>query len=408
MVYSLALAVWPISLTKVVVCTLALMIWAKWSSVVDKDSAYYRLRHRIWNAINVAAAGVGFAFVFLVPLFIIGAPLMILTIGSAMTAYFRIRNKNVPVKARWQFDLDTMRKLMIERRQARAEKSASIKFKSAPGVPKDLKPVPLPDEERYEPHMRLEEILDGALQRHAQGVDFTGGDTGYQVTLQIDGVEYKQSKLPTEEALPTIDYLRLHAGHNIADRRKLQTGACKIESQTQGAHDLKVMSSGSTRGFQCTVSIDPVKQVSIPLNELGLLDVQMKQLEPVLLESRGLVLVATPPKQGRTATLYAFTANHDPYTMDIQVIEQEKERDLDAVTESTVPAEETANKIRSILLRDPHVLMVAAVTDQPTARQLAEGSAEGKRVYAGLRAEDTLSALKLWVKAVGDRQIVQA
>ena len=406
MTFTLALAAVPVSLTKLILCTLILLLWAKWSTVVDKDAAYYRIRHRMWNAINLGAAAIAFTALFLIPIFVLGFILAALLVVGAAAAYFNVRNKAVPAKFRWELDFNTFHKLMLQRRQAKAEKTASFKFKSASGAPKDLKPVPLPEDDKYEAHLRVEEILEAAFARHAQGLEISGGEAGFQVTLHVDGVEYRHSKLTAADATPMIDYLKLHAGLDVSDRRKQLTGACSVEGATHGKHELKVMTSGSTRGFQCQVWFDPLKQVSIPFEELGLLEHQLKQLQPVLEEEQGVVIVATGPKQGRTTTLYALTAQHDPYTMDIHIIEPQAERELDAVSSHRVAPAEQAPKLRSVLLRDPHVVTVAAVTDQPTARQIAEGAAEGKRIYAGLRADDTFSALKLWVKAVGDPEIV--
>ncbi len=407
MIHTLATdAIIPISLIKTLLAALTLWVWAAWAVLVNKDAGYFNQKQRMWNAAQLAAAAIGFLALFFIPIFIVGWVLALALMGGAGTAYAMVRNKAVAEKDRWRLDKEFLLKTFMNRRQERAEKHATLKFKSAAGAPADLKPVPLPSEERYEVHLRAEEVLDAALARRAQAVNIVGGDSGFAVTLSVDGVDHKHSQLSANEGLRVVDYLKAHCGMDLADRRKQLTGTCKVDSAANGSHEMKVQTAGSPRGVERIVRFDPLKQVNMQFNELGLLEQQAAALQPVIDTHKGLILVACPPHQGRTTTLYALAQCHDPYTMDIHTLEQTPERPIESVTQHTVEAADVPKKLRSLLLRDPHVVAVMNVADPQAAKMIAEAAGDmNKRFYAGLKADDTFSALKLWIKAVGDPEL---
>ncbi len=406
MTLTLADTVILMSLVKPLIGTAVLIGWARWATVCDKDSLYFNLNRRLWNAVQMAAAALGFAAILLIPYFIAGLFLALLVMVGGAAGYIYVRNQAVPEGRRWRFDIDMVKAMLLRQRQKRAEKQALLKFTAAAGSKAGLKQVPLPEDPVYDAHIQMEEFLEAAFRRNASRVDLTGNDSQFVAQITVDGVDYKHSQLPATAALAVIDYLKAQCGLDVSDRRRKQTGKCTIEMEGQGTHDLRIDTAGSTRGLTLTILVDPTKQLAIPLAKLGLLDSQMERLKPALETGKGVVLVATPPKNGRTVTLYSLTQSHDPYTMDIHTVEAEVERELDGVTQKIVAAADMPKMVQSTMLKDPHVVMIAQINDQQTARLVASAGVEGRRVYAGLKADDTFSGLKLWLKAVGDANIV--
>lgn len=401
MFQSLAVAVVSLSLAKPLIGTALLIAWGRWATIVDKDAAYWNQSRRMWNIVQAAAGVLGFAVLLLVPWFFVGLVLGLGIMGGAALGYVSVRNKGVPESERWTLSTNAFQKMLAAKREERAVRAATLRFPGARG----LKPVPLSDDLQFEPHMLLDEVFNAALTRHANRIDIAGNESQFAAVLNIDGIDTRLGQWPTAQALPAMDYLKQHCGLDVADRRRKQTGKCTIEVEGQGTHEVRVHTAGSTRGITFAILIDPVKQVTIPLGELGLLDSQMERLKGVLAMPRGAVLVASSAKQGRTTTLYALAAAHDPYTMDIQTVEPEIERELEGTNQQAVAAADTAKAVHTLLLKDPHVVVVSQVTEPQTARLLGGAAAEGRRVYAGLRADDTFSALKMWVKAVGDVEV---
>jgi type II secretory ATPase GspE/PulE/Tfp pilus assembly ATPase PilB-like protein len=392
----------PFSLVKPVIGFLVLLAWAHWATVVDKDGMYLHQNRRMWNAVQLAAGMIGFAAILLIPLFFVGLLLSLLVMGGAAGAYVFVRNKVVHESKRWRLDGKMLQQMVRAKREEMAARKALLKFSASPGTKAGLKPVPLHEDPQYHPHLLLEELLEPALRRHAQKIKLSGNESQFLSQLTVDGVEYKQGHVAAPAAVAMIDYLKAHCGMDVADRRRKQAGKCQVEIESLGQHDLRVLTAGSTQELTCTILIDPVMQLTFALKDMGLLEPQLEKLKPVLASTRGAVLVASPPHHGRTTTLYALATGHDPYTMDIHTIETGVERELEGVTQQDVEPANMPKALQSLLLKDPHVVLVSQVADQQTARLIAGAAAEGHRVYAGIKADDSFTALKLWLKAAGE------
>lgn len=391
----------PFSYVKVIFAALLLMGWGKWATVVDKDAMFYHQARRMWNGVQLGAGAAAFFLLFMIPMFIIGFVGAILVIGGAAAAYIVVRNGSVDDKHRWRFDGEFFRQMILQKREEQAMRTATMRF---PSPVKDLKPVPLSEDPEYGAHLVAESLLDPALERGAQRIDLAGTDQKFAAQMTIDGTDYRQPEMSPHDAVAMIDYLKRQAKMDVGDRRRKQIGETTIEFAHHGSHVLRVQTAGTTKGLTCTILIDPIAQLSIPLEELGLLDGQLEAIGPMIEQQEGVVLVAAPSRQGRTSTLYALVGKHDPYTQSVVTLEHSVERELEGVTQLAVESAQTAEELQTQLLRDPAVAMVAALSDSETARLAAKAGADGKRIYLGMKADDTFQALGMWLKAVGDNR----
>lgn len=403
MTHALALeAAWQASILKPVLFGAVMLGWAKWATIVDKDAFYYHQARKSWNIINAVAGLAALMFMVFMPLFFSGFFLALGAVVGAGLSYARTRNASVPADSKWTLNFKSFQESMDKRREQKADTRAAIKFKAADNAPPEFKHAPDQGDPRYEAFILAESIIILALRQGAQSIDLVTVDNQFVSALNIDGVEYKQGKLPPNHALAAIDYLKAVCGMEVADRRKKQQGHCKIDAGELGQHTLGVHTIGSTKGMQCSILIDPAKQVSIPHTDLGLTEGQSQILKSLVDDGKGTVLVAAPPGHGRTTTLYALTVLHDPYTSDIHTLESQTERELEGVHQNVVESGEMAAKLSSLLLRDPQVVTLTNIGDGETARAVAKSGIDGPRIYAGLRADDALTALKMWLKAVDD------
>ena len=390
----------PLSVTKIILCLLLLLGWAKWAIVVDKDADFFNLGRRLWNGAQVAAALLGFALILFIPFFIVGFVLGVAVIAGSAAGYIVYRNGQVSERHRWHFDIAALQEQLAQRRQNAAAQEATLRFPKAPG---DLKAAPLPEDNHYDPHMLLEQLMEPALRQKAQRIEIAGTEAQFNAKLSIDGVDYPQGKFDPSGAISMIDYLKQQCQMDVSDRRRKQVGSCKIEMEDFGSHELQLRTAGSTRGVSCTIEIDPAKQLNIHFDHLGLLEKQAERLKEVIQEpGGGIVLVCAPTGQGRTTTLYALLEQQDPYIHDIHCLEPEVERELEGINQHEIPPDQLPKRLDSLLLRDPEIVMVSELNEPAVAKSLAKAADQGKRVYTALQASDMLSGVKKWAKAVGD------
>jgi len=390
------------SLFKAVLGVVLLLVWARWATVVDKDAMFYNQNRLMWNTVQLAAAAIAFMAIFMLPLFPVGYPLGFVVIVVAASAYVVTRNREVPEEKKWRFNKDLLIEMMEERRMEKEMGKAVLRFNDPPI---GLNPVPLPEEVNREPHLMFEQVIENAFRRNAQRLILGGNDREFEAKLIIDGTEYSQGTLPAVSTMGMIDYVKAQAGLDVANRRKKQIGDCDVHHEELGPHQLRVHTAGSTRGLTCEIEIDPVEQRTIKFDKLGFLENQAAKLRPLLEEPGGIVLVASPPGQGRTTTLYSLTEFHDPYTMDVHSLEARIERYLEGVKQQEAKADEVAKKVHSLMLKDPQVVMLSHFTNSDVAEMAAQNAEDGPRVYVGIEAHDMFDAMRQWCDLTGGASV---
>jgi type II secretory ATPase GspE/PulE/Tfp pilus assembly ATPase PilB-like protein len=96
---------------------------------------------------------------------------------------------------------------------------------------------------------------------------------------------------------------------------------------------------------------------------------------------------------------------HDPYTQNVQTLEEEIESEMEGVRHERIPPEmdDAAynQRIKALLMREVAVMYVGKIANQQTVQMIAD-AADEVRFYVGLRQEDTFAALKAWSAAIGD------
>jgi len=391
------------SVFKPLFMTAILLLWGRWATILDKDAEYYYLKRQMLNGLTIGAGVLAFGLWLMIPNFWIGLLLALVILIGAGVAYAVIRNRQVPEHEQWELNGQFLVEMIAQRRRDMAQQEATLRFvQIGSKTSSNFKPVPMGDDPDYPRHIAIEELFAQALDRHAQRIEI--GITGKDSIIQynIDGVNYRAESMPGPDALAVVDYLKRETGLDVEDRRRKQAGEIKAEVGSHGLHDFEVTTAGSTRGITCVIEIDPRRQLEISYEKIGLLESQRTALAPVLEGTDGVVIVAAPPKQGRTVTLYSLIQQHDPYMQDIHALESPPELDIEGVTQHELGEEGWAKSLNSVILKDPAIIMVAQTPDPETAKLAVDAAMDQKRIYMGIKGGDTFMALRAWAKAVGD------
>ncbi len=374
------------------------------ATIYDKDAARFYLGRRKWNLIHVVFAVGAIATGLLLPSFWIAAPAFLGILGADLVLYALKRNTDsrVPAGQKWSFDLDNIKQARADRQKEKLQRSVSLEFRGPAG----LVAVPPRESAEYQIRVAAETVLREAVDARASRIDIApAGDNGkYAMGLMVDGVRQMLDPLPSDQALAIIDFFKGASGLDIADRRRKLRADLGLE-QAGGRRTLRITTAGGSKGVNLTILFDPAEQVHFNIDELGVLDSQMGELKSIIQESQGVVLVAAPPMNGRTATLYALLRAADPYTSNVQSIETEPAAPIEGVRQNVFDPfadAEYSTTVRSILRRDPDVVAVAELPDATTAIEISQADHERTRTYVGLRAENALVAVQTYLKAVGD------
>ena len=401
-----AQSVFLMSFVKPILVLLVAGGWAWAVAFLDKDAGFFYLQRERFNLIQIAAAVLGFGSMLFLPFFWLGFPLGLLLLAGGLAGYVYYRNPQVPEPERWTWSLDSFRQRRAEAAEAKQQSNATLTMTGPDGKPVALPGPGDPDLPQY---LEFDKLLAFALPRNANQIDLSVDTSQAKYRTHVDGVRYPNEAPEPAEAVKLIDYIKKVAGLDLQDRRRKQEANLDIRVENWGAHQLRVVSAGSTKGLQMQISIDPEKSSNIPLEHLGFVPNQLEPLRALLNQPGKTILVAAAPQQGKTTTIYSLLHTHDPYTSSIVTLEEEILAELEGVDHNTIPrgkpAGEFNDQLSNLIRSGPNVVMVSKLADEKTAQLLAEASDE-IRTYVPIDQPDAITALRQWVQIVGDAPLV--
>ncbi|MDG2292591.1 MAG: ATPase, T2SS/T4P/T4SS family [Phycisphaerales bacterium] len=388
-----------------------LLIWGvylAWAWVVstklDKDCRYLNLNWRMWNGLHLGAGTVALIVMFTAGSFLISWPVGILIMLGPILAYWKVRNAHVPEERRFYLSFSKDPEAARQKKMAKARLAAVIHFSNAAG--QDIQ-IPQKDDDAYPVYLQVEDIIGPALESRASVVELILSGKGTIIASTIDGVRGKQAELDTEEGALVISYFKQLGGLDVENTRRRQTGSFSLTSPSAEA-DVHITSSGSSKGQQVKLEFNRESSRSINYDLLGLLPQQRTGLDELdeAHERHGLVLITAPTGQGMSSTGYAMLGRHDAYTCNIKSIEHDIETWVNGVDQvqwdPSNPDVDFATNMQSILRRDPDICLAMDASDGETARVAIAPGLSGPLIYYTFPCDSITSAIREWVKQVGD------
>ncbi|MFI4853530.1 MAG: ATPase, T2SS/T4P/T4SS family [Phycisphaerales bacterium JB065] len=391
-----------------VVATVAAWAWVI-ATVYDKDAARWYFKRQAWNVAHMFAAIGAIAVVLVAPLsFFITFPIMIVILVADLGIYAFLRNRDsrVPAKHRWSMDFEKMAEKRAAKKSSKTAKGVMMAFESPTGVV----PSPEPETPQYAVRVAAESLLNATIELRGSQLDITPiRKDAYGATCLVDGLRTPIEQIPAQQAVAIIDFFKVAAGLDTEDRRRKLSGTMKFGVGSTANTDARVTTKGTSSGLTLSVLISPEAQVQRRIDELGMLPNQLEELRKIVEDGTGVVLLAAPPDNGRTSTMYAMVRAHDAYTSNVQTIEIEPQAPIEGIRLNHFDPQEDGAEfstlVRSILRRDPDVVAVAELPDDETAKTIARADHEHTRTYVSMRADSALAAIQMFCRAVGDQEL---
>ncbi len=393
-------------------------LWLLFCQWVDKDTVYVKAMSRYtWNGIILASGIVAFAVWLLAPweggLFAAGWGVWFVITTGTCSIYVVLRNRLVAPTAR----VFTPKHIAAQLGKMFGGKKSRVSevIERVPVTGADGKKVKPPEDPAlFQPYETVQNLLFDALWRRATDVALATANDTVRLIYRIDGVpNERRDFLTAAQVPPAIDLLKQIAGLNREERRKPQTGKIHASNPTASGTkvEIEVKTSGTKAGEQLALRI-LTQESRLRLADLGLLPPQLEQLEKIVKEPSGLVIVSGPKGGGVTTTLYAAMRAHDAFMQNLAALERTPLMELENITQhrfDPTRADVTyARQLQSILRREPDVVMVSDCLDQETAHLAAKAAAEGKKIYVGMPARNAIDALKKFVHLCADSDLAAA
>jgi type II secretory ATPase GspE/PulE/Tfp pilus assembly ATPase PilB-like protein len=389
---------------KVIPPVLLLIFWAKLLTWMDKDSQEARLPREILNSCLFAGLMLGFTCFFFVPGF---APAFSILIGLFVVeigVYLFLRSRTIGL-GDLRTQLADWWNGLIRSKKVREVKVAAgeVLIMDKNGQGEEVPDAESPELPRYE---AAQKFLTKPLRLNAEKLELVAGEPAVSGFV-VDGIRYDGDAMDRNAAGAAVQFIKRVAGLDMNERRKPQAG--KFRAALDGTkYQIGVVSRGSTAGESIYLVTNPNERMNFKLDALGFTEDQLEHMHRLITEeSGGVVLLAMPRSQGLTSLGYAVIRAHDAFLQHVHTVERAPDFDLEGITQNALaanasPAEES-KQVSWVISQEPDVVMLTSIEDPKSAVELSKyAGAENRRAYVLLRAANTLEALKVWRKLVGD------
>lgn len=247
-----------------------------------------------------------------------------------------------------------------------------------------------------EPVVRaVNSLIAQACEERASDIHLESQEDGVRVRYRIDGVLQDVRRLDKEMALAVFSRLKVMAELDISERRLPQDGAFRF-SAGQGAIDLRVSTLPTVSGEKIVLRLLNSNRVELSLHKLGLAATEREQLERMLTQSYGMILITGPTGSGKTTTLYSAVQHLHSPTRNICTVEDPVEFRVPGLTQVSVNQKiglTFASVLRAFVRQDPDVILVGEIRDYETADIAVRSALTGHLVLSSLHTNDAASTV---------------
>lgn len=241
----------------------------------------------------------------------------------------------------------------------------------------------------------VNQILRDALGRRATDIHIEPLEDDLRIRYRVDGVLQKATVPGNIKALKAqlLSRLKVMASLDLAERRRPQDGRISLTLDGEPI-DVRVATIPSVEGE--SISLRLLSRQKYSLDRLAFSSAMRAQVDRLLDEPNGIVLVTGPTGSGKSTTLYGFLSALNSEDRRIVTIEDPVENKLPGIIQIAVKPEiglTFASGLRSILRGDPNVIMVGEVRDTETAKIAIRSAQTGHLVFTTLHTNDALGGI---------------
>ncbi len=399
------------SLIKLVLFTAACILWAHNSAWVQKDLSQLRVPKGLWLPAIYGTGILCLVIWLLVPLFWVSFGIFVVLYGTAIICYAVFHNRRVSPA---QTILTPTHLARLFAAGAGSKRGASdakdrVRLKNAAGK----KPAWPSDPEEHAAYAAMQDLLFDAIWRRCSDIrlDLLTNQP-VKVIYKVDGVDRAREPIEAEFGASIFSHLKRISGMNREELRRPQSGSFKATIGAGGESDkeveVDVKTSGSTAGQRMLLKLFSVES-KLRLEDIGLTKAQLDAFQGLVKSPKGVILVSGLRGGGVTSTLYAILRGHDAFMQNIHTMEVSKAMDLENITQHVYDSQDGSvsfgKRFRSILRTEPDVAMAGDTPDTETAALAAASGRQGKKIYLGMNAKDTFSALRRYLQGVNDNAL---
>ncbi|RUO61938.1 GspE/PulE family protein [Pseudidiomarina insulisalsae] len=257
--------------------------------------------------------------------------------------------------------------------------------------------------DRTRAQLALEDLVSQALLLQASDIHLAFDAQRATLAFRVHGRMVGHIERPRETLAAAIAAALNTSSddfHELFDEQRLSSASINVtvmhENEPQRLR-LRVQKSPTRNGFAVTMRVQLERQHILRFDELGVASELIAQLNLLLEQPRGLLIVAGPTGQGKTTSLAALNLIIPP---DHKIISLEDPIEIiqPHIEQKPVIAEHAelnfANMVKVALREDPDVISISEIRDGKTAQAAYTAALTGHLVTATLHAHDTFGVIQ--------------
>ena len=241
----------------------------------------------------------------------------------------------------------------------------------------------------------LNALLTQAARDGASDIHIEPYERHSSVRFRVDGTLREVVKPNRALHAALISRLKIMAELDISEKRMPQDGRISLRIGTR-AVDVRVSTLPSAHGERAVLRLLDKSESKLNLEAVGMQGEVLAQLQKLIAQPHGIILVTGPTGSGKTTTLYAALSRLDAAGSNIMTVEDPIEYELSGIGQTQVNAKidlTFAKALRAILRQDPDVIMIGEIRDFETAQIAIQASLTGHLVLATLHTNDAASSV---------------
>jgi len=206
---------------------------------------------------------------------------------------------------------------------------------------------------------------------------------------------HKITAVPKQGHIPLVNRVKVMAGLDISSKNRPQDGRTMIMHAGRKI-DIRVSIIPTVHGEQAVLRLLNQSRGIIPLNGLGMRLDMAEQIDKLVRQPHGIVLVTGPTGSGKTTTLYSALNRINANEKNVVTIEDPVEYRIANYGQMQVNEKigVTFSKgLRAMLRQDPDIIMIGEMRDTETAQIAIQASLTGHLVLSTIHTNEAAATV---------------
>jgi general secretion pathway protein E len=239
-------------------------------------------------------------------------------------------------------------------------------------------------------------LLQFAFEQRASDIHLEPRREKGRIRFRIDSVLHVVHELPIVLMGAITSRLKSLGRMDVTDRRRPQDGRVKTITPSGKEVEMRLSTMPTTFGEKLVIRIFDPEMLVKSYKELGFTNHDQEQLNDMVDNPHGIILITGPTGSGKTTTLYSVLNQIARPEINICTIEDPIEMVEPQFNQMQVQPSigvDFASGVRTLLRQDPDIIMIGEIRDNETADIAIQAALTGHLVLSSLHTNDAPSAI---------------